>query len=166
MQTSYKGWTYNEHGELFRPSGRKVNVKAVTSNGYRNVNVGGLTVLYHRLMFRLHKGYWADYVDHIDQDKLNNRPDNLRDVSITTNNHNTGLQSNNTSGVKGVTWDKSRNKWKAHFQENGKVLTRRFVDKADAITQRKQWEQDYARRNLIESYEVQRDIREDVESHS
>ncbi len=33
---------------------------------------------------------------------------------------NTGLQANNTSGFKGVSWDKRIGKWVAHIQHNRK----------------------------------------------
>jgi hypothetical protein len=59
-------------------------------------------------------------VDHIDRDKSNNRPANLRWATNQEQNNNRGLYSNNTSGVKGVTWDKNRNKWRVKLRENGK----------------------------------------------
>ena len=59
-------------------------------------------------------------VDHINKDKLDNRLNNLRVVEISVNRINTDMMKNNTSGVIGVTWDKSRNKWKASLNINHK----------------------------------------------
>ena len=52
-------------------------------------------------------------VDHIDQDSLNNRLDNLRLVTRRQNRQNSKLNSNNTSGYRGVY--KMYNKWQARI---------------------------------------------------
>lgn len=54
-------------------------------------------------------------VDHIDGDGLNNRRKNLREATSSQNKHNTGLRKNNSSGYKGVTWDKKNSKWQAQI---------------------------------------------------
>jgi hypothetical protein len=56
--------------------------------------------------------------DHIDGDGLNNRRSNLRIATTSENQRNRGLSANNTSGFKGVTWDKSAAKWKAQIKLN------------------------------------------------
>ena len=61
-----------------------------------------------------------EIVDHIDRNVLNNRKENLRDCSNAENLRNKGLQSNNTSGFKGVYWNKNRNKFQAQIKYNGK----------------------------------------------
>ena len=64
-----------------------------------------------------------EHVDHIDHDTLNNTRSNLRNVSSSVNAQNRkGLQSNNTSGYRGVCWDKSRNKWVAYVVVNQKNI--------------------------------------------
>ena len=50
-------------------------------------------------------------VDHIDRDRLNNRMSNLRIVTSSQNKMNQNIRKDNTSGFKGVTWDKDRDKW-------------------------------------------------------
>jgi len=57
--------------------------------------------------------------DHINRNKLDNRCSNLRTATRSQNNLNSGLRSDNTSGYKGVTWDKVNNKWVAQYQRNG-----------------------------------------------
>jgi hypothetical protein len=54
-------------------------------------------------------------VDHADGDGLNNRRLNLRDSDCSQNAWNQKKKSNNTSGFKGVTWDKNREKWITHI---------------------------------------------------
>ena len=50
-------------------------------------------------------------VDHINHKITDNRKENLRVVLHNENLMNTKLYSNNTTGVKGVYWDKNRKKW-------------------------------------------------------
>lgn len=59
-------------------------------------------------------------VDHIDKKPLDNRKSNLRIATAQQNSINRSIQSNNTSGVTGVTWDKERGKWKSFLKLNGK----------------------------------------------
>ena len=58
-------------------------------------------------------------VDHIDRDKLNNRPTNLRWATVTEQNNNQGIRSDNTSGIPGVYWNKNNKRWSVQLRENG-----------------------------------------------
>jgi len=58
-------------------------------------------------------------VDHINRNKLDNRKINLRAVNRSENEINKDLCCRNTSGYKGVTWDKSREKWSAKIKHDG-----------------------------------------------
>ncbi|WP_076854706.1 HNH endonuclease [Burkholderia pseudomallei] len=72
--------------------------------------------------------------DHKDRNRLNNRRANLRIATVGQNNQNHGTPSTNTSGCKGVTWDKERSKWKATVYSEGKNRTvGRFTDREDAV---------------------------------
>lgn len=61
-------------------------------------------------------------VDHKDGNGLNNVRDNLRICSTSQNSHNTRMASNNTSGYKGVSWNKGNKKFQAHIAVNGKKI--------------------------------------------
>jgi len=61
-------------------------------------------------------------VDHIDNNPSNNSLENLRWVSPSENNMNTRICSKNTSGIKGVMWDKRREKWCAQITFKGKQI--------------------------------------------
>ena len=72
-------------------------------------------------------------VDHKDGDGLNNRRSNLRVCQYHQNSANQRLAVNNTSGFKGVSWDKQSGKWKAYIGVKGKLYNLgRFADIRDA----------------------------------
>ncbi len=105
----------------------------IANNGYRIITFNGKKHLAHRLIFLMSLGYMPKYVDHINGNKLDNRDTNLRECTAIQNCSNRGTGKNNTSGYKGVTWDKSRNKWKASIKVNYKLRNLgRFISKRDA----------------------------------
>jgi hypothetical protein len=72
-------------------------------------------------------------VDHINCDTLDNRRENLRKSSRSLNMANTKLRVTNKSGIKGVSFDKNRNKWSAEITVNyKKIHLGRFYNKLDA----------------------------------
>ena len=64
------------------------------------------------------------HTDHIDGDGLNNQKFNLRPATFSQNMANSRLQKNNTSGFKGVFWNKRIERWTAvmRFIGLGKLL--------------------------------------------
>ncbi len=72
-------------------------------------------------------------VDHINGDRLDNRKCNLRIVTEQQNRYNLSKRSGNcTSKYKGVSYDKSRNKWKSTVCHNKKAYNRRFKTEKEA----------------------------------
>ena len=61
-------------------------------------------------------------IDHIDSNRLNNTISNLRWASYQENNRNSSLSSKNTSGVKGVCWNKDKKKRRAQIRLNNKSI--------------------------------------------
>lgn len=84
-------------------------------------------------------------VDHIcDEDKLDNRKCNLRFVTKSENGMNRKLNSNNKSGITGVCWNKTYNKWTAMIMIDGKsIFLGYYINKEDAIRARKNAEEKY-----------------------
>jgi hypothetical protein len=73
-------------------------------------------------------------IDHINRDGLDNTRANLRSCTNAENQWNTGLYSHNTSGHKGINYDKERNKWQVQLRHNGKKLSfGRYTKLEDAI---------------------------------
>ena len=89
-----------------------------------------ITILMHRLLIDIPEGC---EVDHENRNKRDNRRSNLRPLPHFLNNHNQGVYRSNTSGQRGVVWDKSKGKWMARLTLNGKTHhLGRFADLEDA----------------------------------
>lgn len=72
-------------------------------------------------------------VDHINGDGLDNRRANLRLASGSQNQHNSKIRSDNSSGYKGVYWDKGLKQWRAQIKSNNQFTTLgHFSDAKDA----------------------------------
>ena len=71
-------------------------------------------------------------IDHIDGNPVNNRIENLRLVTRSQNQHNQKIPKNNTSGVKGVGWNKAKMKFKANLMKNNKNIHLGFYDTKEA----------------------------------
>ena len=90
-------------------------------HGYRCINILGKLHLVHRLAWLWMTGEWPPgNIDHINRDRADNRWCNLRLASASQNAMNSGLREANTSGVKGVSWSKSKRRWIAFMTLNGK----------------------------------------------
>jgi hypothetical protein len=74
----------------------------------------------HRLIVSAPKGF---EVDHIDMNSLDNRKKNLRICSHRQNQCNQSVQSNNTSGVAGVAFNKARRKFSSRIKFFGRELS-------------------------------------------
>lgn len=83
-------------------------------------------------------------IDHIEHNLLDVRKHKLRIGTNQLNSMNRGLQSNNTSGVTGVYWDKSTCTWLAAIKLNRKMINLgHYENKEDAIKVRKEAEEKY-----------------------
>jgi hypothetical protein len=98
--------------------------------GYVIITIHYIDYRAHRLAWLWMTGEWpADEVDHEDTDVSNNRWENLRPATHSQNSANQGIRSNNTSGRKGVSWDRFRKKWMAVCRVNGKYVLKKRFDK-------------------------------------
>jgi hypothetical protein len=104
----------------------------VRANAHRRT-----TVLLHNLLLG------CVGVDHHNGDGLDNRRINLRPATQTQNNANTRLHQHNTSGVKGVRFNKASGKWCAYVHINRRQLhLGSFASREEAIVARERaaWE--------------------------
>lgn len=96
-------WTYTDPGYAYRND---------YSNGQRK------RIYLHRFILCVKDK--TQVVDHINGNKLDNTKSNLRVCSHQENIRNSRKQLNNTSGYKGVSWDKNRGKWISYFSPRKK----------------------------------------------
>jgi hypothetical protein len=88
-------------------------------------------------LYRVHRLIWMWVygedpgpmeIDHKDRDPSNNRIDNLRKAVRQQQTFNTGLRSDNTSGIKGVRWASEKQAWVAQIHSQGKGRTLGYFD--------------------------------------
>jgi hypothetical protein len=73
----------------------------------------------HRLLLCAPRG---SQVDHVNGNGLDNRRSNLRYCTNGQNQQNRHHARNNTSGFRGVTWNKASQKWQAGIKYEGKSI--------------------------------------------
>jgi hypothetical protein len=148
-ETSVFDWhqlfLYQDDGKIVWKEKRSQGTKAgdvagsLTSKGYRRVEVSicgkSYSISIHRIIWEMFNGPIPSgaQVDHIDGDRGNNRVQNLRLANPNQNAWNRGISKANTSGYKGVSFEKSSGKWLAQIRTNG--IARkigRFMTKEDA----------------------------------
>ncbi len=108
---------------------------SIGNHGYLNVTIAGKSYLAHRLAWFYVNGQWPAVVDHIDRDRHNNRIANLRQCTLLENAWNVTPLKGTKSGVVGVNWFASRNKWVAKISGGGKYRTLGYFDSIEAAAQ-------------------------------
>jgi hypothetical protein len=108
---------WNNNSKILKP--------AINGVGYYHVilckNLKQYTVRVHQLVatsFLNHNKESGLIVDHIDNNPLNNRLDNLQ--IITRRENNSKDRKNKSSKYTGVSWCKKNSKWRAGIKTNGK----------------------------------------------
>lgn len=144
FQSDRAGRSWNNKYVGKRAGGVSQSKKDNTAYFKTTITVDGKTVnlTAHRIVWFLNYGVWPEgLIDHIDGNGLNNRIDNLRDVTSTNNGRNSKLISTNTTGVSGVNWNKRDEKWFATKSVMGKaVYLKCSKDFFEIVCARKSWE--------------------------
>lgn len=125
---------------------KKGSIAGTISNGRCSIKLDNTTYLASRLVWIYFNKKINEnmVIDHIDHNPLNNKIENLREVSIANNNKNHSKHKNNTSGCTGVCWSRKKNKWIAKIGVNNKVIEiGKFILFEDAIQARKDAELEY-----------------------
>jgi hypothetical protein len=130
----YENYQISNRGRVkninFRNSGKERMLNpSKTGSGYLDVQLRKDKITYHRTIHTLVWDAFGDkprngrilQVDHINNNKTDNRIENLQLLSPRENVSKRSLiKENKTSKYTGVTFDKRRNKWQAQITINGK----------------------------------------------
>lgn len=126
-----KGFKYNPNdGNITSPAGIVISKK--TKNGYimltiRDVEKKVYYLYAHQFAFWIIHNKTVENIDHIDRNKTNNKPSNLRSVTKSQN-------AMNMSGVTGVFFCNRSKKWIANIMLNyKKIYLGTFKNKDDAL---------------------------------
>ena len=120
---------YDPETGIFRWNKQRRNIKLGEVAGGRN-SIGYIFIRLFYNRFLAHRLAWMymygnfppDEIDHINGVRDDNRIINLRAVSHAENAKNQRINSTNTSGVTGVSWNKAAQKWKAQVRQDNKTL--------------------------------------------
>jgi len=129
---------YHPDGYLVRKeNGNPCGQRSNHHDGYAHVKVNGMVLLAHRIIFAIVHGRMpAGQIDHINGNRMDNRIENLRDVSSSENSYNS---KTNTSGFAGVCWDARDKKWRVYFYVGyRKIYLGLFENLEDAVQARKE----------------------------
>ena len=119
----------------------------ITSKKYVRTTINGKIYYLHRLLLKVDDN---KIIDHINQNPLDNRRNNLRIGTLSLNRINSKININNTSGYRGVIYRKGVNKWESSIIVNGKkIYLAETLDKELAIQRRINAEQKFYNINKV-----------------
>ena len=125
------GVVINKEGETKAWHGKNYNQCSLYNSETKEMN----TFSQHRLLALTYLPNPNNYpdVDHINQNKRDNRLENLRWVPKSDNEKNKGISKRNTSGEKFISWDKSKERWKVSIIYEGKQFRKYLRTMEEAI---------------------------------
>jgi hypothetical protein len=109
-ERAWKSWNTRYSGKITR---------SMDGLGYIRVNIKGTPFMAHRICWSIYYGSLPDTIDHINLDPSDNRIVNLRECTMSQNQHNRAKNKNNKSGFKNVCLD-ANNKWRAYIVKDYK----------------------------------------------
>ena len=100
-------------------------------SGYRRIVINGVQCLAHRLAWKIANGSEpVTEIDHINNDRSDNRIANLREATRSQQRMNT--TGYGSSQFLGVSWHNPSNKWRSRITVNGKTNSLGYYDSESA----------------------------------
>jgi hypothetical protein len=87
------------------------------------VRIKNILIFRYQIVWAFHKNMWTDRIDHINRNSMDDHIENLRLATRSQNGANQKISSFNTSGFKGVSFDKNRNNYKSYIRVNKKYIS-------------------------------------------
>jgi hypothetical protein len=145
-----------KEGELYWKVAKAQRLKVgdlagtLINTGRKSTKINNKLYLNHRIIFLMFHGYLPKFIDHIDNNPLNNKIENLREATFQQNQWNMKKPLRNTSGSKNVSWYKPTKKWRVQLIVNKKTLNLGYykdLELADLVAQeaRNKYYGEYAR---------------------
>ena len=111
-----------QRGRAIKPG--SVVKGTVGNHGYKVIKVDGKLILAHRLAWALSFGSLPEHqIDHINNNKTDNRLCNLRKATASENQWNKRRQTNNSTGFKGVSIHRVTGLFRARLKVFGKEIS-------------------------------------------
>jgi hypothetical protein len=116
----YKNDVYTKVGVLTKIT-KGTKAGGVHPFGYVKMRVDGKMYMGHRIVWKMfNKDFETGTLDHINNNRSDNRIENLRLASRIENNQNAVIRKDNKSGVKGVYWNPRDKYYTAAISYGGK----------------------------------------------
>lgn len=135
---------WKDHPKLLRHASKVgQRVGNIGSRGYMVVGMDKKQHMVHRLIFLWHHGYLPKQIDHRDRNRLNNKIDNLRDLSQSENRQNSTYHTRKpekASGHKNIQRvdNKNSTRYSVCVTKNGKRYSKYCYSLEEAIEVRDQ----------------------------
>ena len=109
-------WKNPTHGKAVKGS----KAGFINNMGYYQISIYGKKFTEHQIVYLMKNGFIPKEIDHINGNKIDNRIENLREVTRMQNMYNKTAYKSNTSGSKNVSWKAKINKWQVAISYEGK----------------------------------------------
>lgn len=128
----YPGYRIGNMGTIIGLYGKPLN-QYLMSNGYYGVNVPRIQMV-HKLVSLawISNLQQKPTIDHINRIRTDNRICNLRWATWSENHTNKILRTDSKSGVTGLCFDNTRQRWTVSKTIDGVLYHRRFKERSDA----------------------------------
>ena len=113
-------YIYDDDGLLINLKGKEIGW--TDDKGYKRCTINRVTYFQHRLIYLYHHGVWPNVCDHINQNKSDNRIENLRSVTFQENLLNRGANITNKLKLKNISWHKASNRWRVQICRDYKII--------------------------------------------
>ena len=131
----FENYSVSDHGNVKNNKTGRILKGAFDGRGYIRLTLDGKSKKIHRLVAVafLENPENKKCVDHIDNNRSHNLLINLRWTTHTENCQNSSLSKRNSSGIKGIYFNKASQKWHAQIKIDGiKIHIGYFTDLEDA----------------------------------
>ena len=116
----------------------------VDPSGYLIIRIHGTDYKAHRVAWVYMHDEEPDTIDHENDDRVDNRLENLRNVDMTGNARNAKHRTDNISGITGVGFYPRTGRWRARINYEGKTMLLGYFDtQEEAISARQRAEKQY-----------------------